>query len=125
MDTVDVNVHLYRVREAALRSVLTNDYPRDSDPHADASAEHADEGLALAARELVLAVDALPPNERPIGWVPVISLNNGVAEIPAGLDARPATHYTVHCSHCGKAAPGYESETPSLWSADDLSRLGH
>ena len=48
-----------------------------------------------------------------------------MAEIPAGLDARPTVRYTVHCSHCGKAAPGYEDETPCLWKADDLTRLGN
>lgn len=64
----EVNAALHNVRQAALNSIIANDYADPSDPHADASAEHADEGLALAARELVRAVEALPENERPVGW---------------------------------------------------------
>lgn len=56
------------VVRAALRCVAAEFYADDANPHADAEAEHAGELLALAARELVRAVDALPESEQPIGW---------------------------------------------------------
>lgn len=56
------------LEEAVPHSILANQYASETDPHADASAEHADERVALAARELVRAVDALPKSDRPIGW---------------------------------------------------------
>jgi hypothetical protein len=34
----------------------------------DAEREYADELLALAARALVRATDATPPDEQPVGW---------------------------------------------------------
>jgi hypothetical protein len=56
------------VEAAALRSISAHHYARAGDPHADAESEYADEMLALAARELVHAVEALPEGKRPIGW---------------------------------------------------------
>lgn len=56
------------VEKAALNSVAAHHYFQDEDPHSDAAAEYADEQLALAARDLVRAVEALPEGERPIGW---------------------------------------------------------
>ena len=37
-------------------------------PHHSAIVEYHEENLALAARDLVLSIEALPPRERPIGW---------------------------------------------------------
>lgn len=56
------------VESAALRSIAAHHYARDTDPHADAADQHASELLALAARDLVRAVEALPVEDRPIGW---------------------------------------------------------
>jgi hypothetical protein len=56
------------VEAAALRSITAHHYGRVEDPHADAEDEYAGEQLALAARDLVRAVEALPENERPVGW---------------------------------------------------------
>lgn len=56
------------VEAAALRSISAEHYARETDPHADAAAEYAGEQLALAARDLVRAVEALPEDKRPIGW---------------------------------------------------------
>ncbi len=56
------------VEAAALHSIAAHHYARESDPHADAADEYASEQLALAARDLVRAVEALPENERPVGW---------------------------------------------------------
>lgn len=53
---------------AALDAIQATHYYREEDPHADASREYADEQLALAARNLARAVDALPADEQPIGW---------------------------------------------------------
>lgn len=53
---------------AALRSLAADHYEVESDPHADAESEYAAEQLALAARELVRAVDQLPDEQQPIGW---------------------------------------------------------
>lgn len=54
---------------AALRCIAADYFADDADPHADAESEYAGERLALAARELVAAVDALPEGDQPIGWV--------------------------------------------------------
>lgn len=51
----------------ALRVVAVDHYDVASS-HADADSEHASEKLALAARALVRAVDALPEADQPIGW---------------------------------------------------------
>ena len=56
------------VEAAALRSIAAHHYERAEDPHAGAEDEYASELLALAARDLVRAVEALPEGERPIGW---------------------------------------------------------
>jgi hypothetical protein len=56
------------VEAAALRSITAHHYSRPEDPFADAEDQHAGELLALAARDLVRAVDALPEDRRPIGW---------------------------------------------------------
>jgi len=56
------------VEKAALRAIAADRYADESDPHSDAESEYAGEQLALAARNLVRAVEALPENERPIGW---------------------------------------------------------
>lgn len=53
----------------ALESVLADHYGRPEDPHGDAQQEYSAEQVALAARALVRAVDALPPEAQPIGWV--------------------------------------------------------
>lgn len=58
----------HRLFRAALEALLASDYGDESRPHYDASAQHAEEQMALAARDLVRAVEALPANERPIGW---------------------------------------------------------
>jgi len=58
------------VEVSALRAIAADRYARDEDPHADAESEDADEQLALAARDLVRAVEALPADARPIGWDP-------------------------------------------------------
>jgi hypothetical protein len=68
MTTFDVGRAQQRVEQAALRAITAHHYFRDEDPHADAAAEYADEQLALAARDLVRAVEALPEDKRPIGW---------------------------------------------------------
>ena len=57
------------VVQAALSVIQTTHYSRAEDPHADAAAEYSQEQLALAARALVEAVDKLPADQQPIGWV--------------------------------------------------------
>ncbi|MFF0378811.1 hypothetical protein [Actinoplanes missouriensis] len=57
-----------RVESAALDSISASHYYRDEERHADAAAEYAGEQLALAARDLVRAIEALPPQRQPIGW---------------------------------------------------------
>lgn len=68
MSVHDVDQAQSRVEGAALRAVAAHHYAADNDPHADAYAEYAGERLALAARDLVRAVDALPEGKRPVGW---------------------------------------------------------
>lgn len=68
MTAHDVDEAQSRVEGAALRAVAAHYYAADNDPHAGAYAEYAGEQLALAARDLTRAVEALPENERPVGW---------------------------------------------------------
>lgn len=58
-----------RVLGAALR-LMTARHVADNDPRADSDSEieYAEEMLALAARDLAHATDALPPEQHPIGW---------------------------------------------------------
>lgn len=57
------------VEQAALRSIAAHHcYAEPSNPHADAEDEYAADHLALAARDLVRAVEALPKDQRPVGW---------------------------------------------------------
>lgn len=61
-----VNAH-ENVMRAALR-VLSAERGREDDPHFAAELDYAEELLALAARELTRATDALPEDEQPVGW---------------------------------------------------------
>lgn len=56
------------LEKAVMRAILADRYPAESDPHADATQEWADEKVALAARDLVCVIEALPANGRPTGW---------------------------------------------------------
>lgn len=56
------------VLSAALHVIQATHYGRESDPHADAAQEYAEEQLALAARALTQAVDRKPADKQPIGW---------------------------------------------------------
>jgi hypothetical protein len=47
--------------------VLCTDYA-DMRPHSGADAELADEQLALTARDLTRATEALPYDKQPVGW---------------------------------------------------------
>ncbi len=53
---------------ATLRSITAQHYYRDEDPHANAEIEYSGELQALAARDLVRAIEALPESKRPVGW---------------------------------------------------------
>ncbi len=57
-------------RENLLRTALRVMTAERDDPHADHDDEvrYAGEQLALAARELVRAVDAMPEDDQPVGW---------------------------------------------------------
>lgn len=56
-----------RLLEAAL-AVLSSQYSTHISADSSASAEYADEMLALAARDLVEATNHLKASERPVGW---------------------------------------------------------
>lgn len=58
----------YRLMSAVLRQIQANHYSDEASPHWGAEREYSAEQVALAARALVRAVDALPENQRPIGW---------------------------------------------------------
>lgn len=57
-----------KVESAALEAIQARHYGRETDLWADAASEHADEQLALAARDLVRAIEALPAADRPVFW---------------------------------------------------------
>jgi hypothetical protein len=52
---------------AALR-VLAAERGNESDPHFGDELDYAQEGLALAARDLVDAVNQMPADQQPVGW---------------------------------------------------------
>ncbi|WBB94248.1 hypothetical protein [Verrucosispora sp. WMMC514] len=56
------------VEKAVFRVIAADRYARETDPHADAESEHADELLAHACRDLVDAVYTGDPREWPVGW---------------------------------------------------------
>lgn len=59
--------------EALVRAVLRSisaDHYSDEGAHADAESWYSHELVALAARKLVQAVQALAPQDRPLGWDP-------------------------------------------------------
>lgn len=56
------------LEERILNSLLAERHGRIEDPNYAAANEHADEGIALAARDLVDAIDAANPEEWPVGW---------------------------------------------------------
>lgn len=53
---------------AVLRNIHADHYSNEADPNLDAEQQYSAERVALAARDLVRAVDALPADSRPIGW---------------------------------------------------------
>lgn len=70
---------------AALRVITADHYGDDASPYADADSEHASEKLALAARALVRAVDALPEADQPIGWPAPTAEADALARVRAAL----------------------------------------
>lgn len=65
----DVAVAQHRLLGHALWTIHRDLYGEEG-PHAAAQAEHDEELLAFAARDLVCAVDAAPADEQPVGWRP-------------------------------------------------------
>jgi hypothetical protein len=59
---------IHQLVSGVLRLIHATHYADESSPHWDAEREYSAEQVALAARELVRAVDALPEDQRPIGW---------------------------------------------------------
>lgn len=53
---------------AALGYVLAADYGDESSPHHGDSIQYNEDALALAARDLAEATEALPRADRPVGW---------------------------------------------------------
>lgn len=66
-----MSVELVTAEEAVLRAALSVLSNERTEPHAnlDNDRDYAYEQLALAARALVRATDALPGGEQPIGWL--------------------------------------------------------
>jgi len=77
-----------RLCRVVLGSIAADHFANENDPHADAHAEHLTEQVALAARELARAVDALDPDRWPVGWAK-----------PADHDARSALVSQLASAH--------------------------
>lgn len=58
----------HQLTSAVLRQIHSTHYADEASPHWDAEREYSAEQVALAARVLVRAVNALPEDQRPIGW---------------------------------------------------------
>lgn len=56
------------LEERVLNSLLAERHGRVEDPNYAAANEYADEGISLAARDLVDAINAGHPQEWPVGW---------------------------------------------------------
>jgi hypothetical protein len=66
-----VSARAFDARERVIRAVLRvleSEHEERPHAHSAAEAEYAGEQLALAARELAEAVDALPREQQPVGW---------------------------------------------------------
>jgi Arc/MetJ-type ribon-helix-helix transcriptional regulator len=66
-----MSADVYNAREELLRAALRRlsaEHGCEEDSHHAAELEYSDELLALAARDLTRATDALPADEQPIGW---------------------------------------------------------
>lgn len=62
---------VYAARDNPVRQVLrllSAEHEDGSNPHFGDELEHSQELVALAARDLTEATNALPENKRPIGW---------------------------------------------------------
>lgn len=88
-----MSVHSYAHAEArdeliraALRVIAADHYADDAAPHADAESEYAGERLALAARALVQAADALPADQQPVGWPAPTSDADTLSRVRAALE---------------------------------------
>jgi hypothetical protein len=66
-DNGDVIGAQERVLAVALNVLRAERGPQD-DPNWDAERQYAEEQLALAARDLACAVEALPAELQPVGW---------------------------------------------------------
>lgn len=44
--------------------------------------------------------------------------------VSAGLDARPVTRYTLHCSHCAKPMKDGEFDSIVTWTPEALADIG-
>lgn len=64
------NIHLIQARENVISAVLRILSSERDQEHAHAAdeAEYANEQLAIAARELTQATDAMPADRQPVGW---------------------------------------------------------
>ncbi|MEX5634989.1 hypothetical protein [Parafrankia sp. FMc2] len=98
------------VIRAALR-VLAAKWGDETDPHFDAEQQYADELLALAARQLVDATDALPADQRPVGWARVFCDTCGqvITPTPDDID-EPKVRCCAACSSAFRAT--YTDEPP-------------
>jgi hypothetical protein len=67
VSNLDVSVKTHAVLTAAINSVAA-ERADETNAYYAAHIEYTDGLLALAARDLVRSIDALPPSERPIGW---------------------------------------------------------
>jgi hypothetical protein len=65
--TMAVDAARSKLKGAALAAVSAS-YGDETNQYYAASCEYADEHLALAARDLVNAINELPKESRPIGW---------------------------------------------------------
>lgn len=106
---------------AALRVVAADHYGDEASPYADADATVAREKLALAARALVRAVDALPESDQPIGWAeepkPVSFAKAVPAELvpvedPSADDGLPPHRVRIY-SHKPAHAPEFWTNHPA------------
>jgi hypothetical protein len=82
-----------QLMSAVLRQIQANHYSDEASPHWDAEREYSAEQVALAARDLVRAVDALPEDQRPIGWDTEVPQEDVDTTVPQTLSAE----VTVNC----------------------------
>lgn len=86
-ELIDTAAEARRQIAAAVLRLMTSELDEEQHGHSADEQQYAEELVALAARELVRATDALPEGQKPVGWTDTPPGYAGVLETKTGLAA--------------------------------------